>query len=58
MKGSESDKIDDTLYSIKLVDSEISVAVTSISVISREINVLTDAKLLPELNKLIDGYVT
>ena len=57
MKGSESDKIDDTLYSIKLLDSEISVAVTSISVISREINVLTVHKLLPELNKLIDGYV-
>jgi len=57
MKGSESDKIDDTLNSIKLLDSEISVAVTSISVISREINVLTDHKLLPELNKLIDGYV-
>jgi hypothetical protein len=57
MKGSESDKIDDTLYSIKLLDSDISVAVTSISVISREINVLTDHMLLPELNKLIDGYV-
>jgi hypothetical protein len=55
-KGSESDNIDDTLASIKLIHSEINVAVRSISVISRQINELTDDKLLPELNKLIDGY--
>jgi hypothetical protein len=54
--GSESDNIDDTLASIKLIQSEINVAVRSISVISRQINELTDDKLLPELNKLIDGY--
>ncbi|XP_045822125.1 protein ALTERED PHOSPHATE STARVATION RESPONSE 1-like [Trifolium pratense] len=55
--GAESDKIDDTLDSIKLIQSEINVAVRSISVISRQINELTDDKLLPELNKLIDGLI-
>ncbi|GAU19552.1 hypothetical protein TSUD_303650 [Trifolium subterraneum] len=56
--GEESDKIDDTLASIKLIQSEINVAVRSITVISRQINELTNDKLLPELNKLIDGQKT
>lgn len=57
-KGSESNKVDDTLASIKLLQSEISVVIASIGVISREIHELTDDKLLPELYKLIDGYAT
>ncbi|KAJ1386629.1 hypothetical protein SESBI_40679 [Sesbania bispinosa] len=56
-RGSESDKIDHALASFKLLHSEINVAVASISVISREINELRDNKLLPELNKLIEGLV-
>lgn len=58
IKGSEPDKIDDTLASIKLLSSEIKVAVASISAISREINELRDDELLPELNQLIEGYAT
>lgn len=58
IKGSEPDKIDDTLASIKLLSSEIKVAVASISAISREINELRDDELLPELNQLIAGYAT
>lgn len=57
-KGSESDKIDDALASLRLLNSEIHVAVASITVIAREINVLRDDKLFSELNKLIEGYVT
>ncbi|XP_027361085.1 uncharacterized protein LOC113869121 [Abrus precatorius] len=56
-RGSESDRIDETLASIKLLHSEINVSVASISSISREINELRDNKLLPEVNKLIEGLM-
>ncbi|KAL5098678.1 hypothetical protein RYX36_003005 [Vicia faba] len=57
MKGSESNEIDDIVDSIKILHSKINVAVTSISVISREIHELTVDKLFLELNKLIDGLM-
>lgn len=55
-KGFDPDHIDDALAAFKLLNSEMKVAVTSISAKSREIHELRDNKLLPELNKLIDGY--
>ncbi|QHO32498.1 DUF630 family protein [Arachis hypogaea] len=54
-RGSEFDKIDDTLASVKLLNSEIDVAIASVGLISRNIDGLRDNKLLPELNKLIEG---
>ncbi|XP_057455977.1 protein ROLLING AND ERECT LEAF 2-like [Lotus japonicus] len=54
-KGFDPDQIDDALAAFKLLNSEMKVAVTSISAKSREIHELRDNKLLPELNKLIDG---
>ncbi|KAI4336472.1 hypothetical protein L6164_014994 [Bauhinia variegata] len=52
-RGSESENIDDTMASMRRLHPEISVAVASITVISREIH-----KLLPELKRLIEGYAT
>ncbi|KAL1301184.1 hypothetical protein HN51_045834 [Arachis hypogaea] len=56
-RGSEFDKIDDTLSSVKLLNSEIDVAISSIDLISRNIDGLRDNKLLPELKKLIEGLI-
>ncbi|XP_054807837.1 uncharacterized protein LOC129310037 isoform X3 [Prosopis cineraria] len=53
--GAESDEINDSWASVRHMQTEISVAVASISVVSREIERLRDDKLLPELNKLIEG---
>ncbi|XP_054807836.1 uncharacterized protein LOC129310037 isoform X2 [Prosopis cineraria] len=55
--GAESDEINDSWASVRHMQTEISVAVASISVVSREIERLRDDKLLPELNKLIEGLI-
>lgn len=57
-RGSETDKVDDAFASFKLIRSEMNVVVASISAISRKIHELRDNKLLPELNKLVEGYAT
>ncbi|XP_028770438.1 uncharacterized protein LOC114727834 isoform X1 [Neltuma alba] len=55
--GAESDKINDAWASVRHMQSEINIAVASISVVSREIDKLRDQKLLPELYKLIEGLI-
>ncbi|KAF7840153.1 nitrate regulatory gene2 protein [Senna tora] len=56
-EGAEQDKVNDTFASVRSLESEINVCVASISVISREIHKLRDCKLLPQLNKLIEGLI-
>lgn len=57
-RGAEAHKVDSTRSMIRSLSTKIRIAIQVVEKISLKINKLRDDELWPQLNELIQGYVT
>ena len=57
-RGAEAQKIDETRNLLRKLSTKIRIAVRAIAKVSRKINKVRDEELGPQVNTLIEGYVS